>query len=88
MTTSVQNLESSRGNKVPNQFEISTPEGTFFQSYQTVIAHKTFTGITYLDPKHNHSKTTSKYRNIFLNMTSKEVEQNIKNGTIIIKSLN
>ena len=34
-TIKVQNLTSSNGNDVPNQFEIRTEEGVYFQSYCT-----------------------------------------------------
>ena len=36
----------------------------------------------------NYSKTTSKYRNQFLNMTTKEIENAIKNGLITLTDLN
>ena len=88
MKTSVQNMQSRNGNTVANQFEIFTPDGKYFQSYSTVIALKSIDGKTYLDPKHDYSRTTAKYRNLFLRMTSKEIEQAIKAGTIEIKNLN
>jgi len=37
-------MKSSRGNLVPNQFIIKTGEGEYFQSYQTVIAFKPYSG--------------------------------------------
>ena len=38
--------------------------------------------------KWDYSKTTSKYRNIFLNMTTKETQEEIKNGNIKTANLN
>lgn len=37
----IKNIRSSKGNIIPNQFIINTGEGTYFQSYNTVIAKKT-----------------------------------------------
>ena len=83
-------MESSRGNKVPNQFLITTEHGQYFQSYQTIIAytqHKT--GSTYLDKSlWNYSRTTGKYRNIFLNESKKETEKKIASGIYKLVSLN
>ena len=80
----VENVQSSKGNKVPNQFIITTetPEGNkveYFQSYETVIAKKIYDNLgcdvveTFLDKKsYNYSVTTSKYRNLFLGVTNKQ----------------
>ena len=38
MKTQVYNMTSNSGNKVANQFEIFTNDGTYFQSYSTIIA--------------------------------------------------
>ena len=38
--TKVFNMESSKGNKVANQFLITTDEGFYFQSYQSTIAFR------------------------------------------------
>ena len=80
----VENMKSNRGNKVPNQFIITTetPEGNkveYLQSYQTIIAKKIYDHLgcdvveTFLDKSaYNYSVTTSKYRNIFLGVSSKD----------------
>ena len=47
----VQNMESSKGNKIANQFEIYTDKGIYFQSYSTIIAFKPFDGKIQLDEK-------------------------------------
>lgn len=63
----VRNMESPRtGKPVPNQFVINTPEGTYFQSYETVIAFRDNKGEVTLDPDWNYSVTTAKYRGEFL----------------------
>jgi len=38
-------MRSNSGNNVPNQFVISTPKGSYFQSYQSIIAFKPGEGI-------------------------------------------
>ena len=85
----VQNMQSPRGTTVANQFEIITDEGVYFQSYSTIIAFRPRSGKIQLDAdKWDYPKTTSKYRNIFLRMTTKEVEAKIKSGEIELVDLN
>jgi len=85
----VQNMHSPRGTTVANQFEIITDEGVYFQSYSTIIAFRPRSGKIQLDAdKWDYPKTTSKYRNIFLRMTTKEVEAKIKSGEIELVDLN
>lgn len=83
-------VSKSSGKAVPNQFVIYTDEGRYFQSYDSVIAFKeNGTGKIILDEVYyNWSKTTVKYRNIFLGMTSKEVERDIKTGYFAFADLN
>ena len=96
----VQNFTNSNGNKAPNQFAITDDKGNeFFQSYNSVIVKKPGGWPTYptnnpnnnieLDEHYwNYSKTTSKYRNIFLGETTKETKQKIKDGDYILTNLN
>ena len=85
----VQNLEGTRGNKAPNQFEIITPAGRYFQSYESVICFVPNEGQTLLDKKYyNYSKTTSKYRNLFLGEDSKTIEAKISSGVYALVDLN
>jgi hypothetical protein len=77
----VENLTSSKGNTVPNQFQILTNGATYFQSYSSMIAKVTSQGIILTD-KWNYSKTTSKYLYSFLGMNRKEIEKGLKDGTI------
>lgn len=86
----VQNLESSRGNEVPNQFQITTESGCYFQSYKSVIVFiPNNGGKTQLDSKYwNYSKTTSKYRNLFLGEDTKETERKIAAGEYELTNLN
>ena len=85
----VYNMESPNGNKVANQFEIYTDEGKYFQSYRSVIAFKDNKGQVFLDDYYwNYSRTTSKYRNIFLNEGIVETRKKIKSGEYKLKELN
>ena len=86
--TTVTNMVSNKGNKIANQFIIYTTEGSIFQSYNSTIV-KIENGKTYLDlNKWDYSKTTGKYRNIFLNENKKEKEKKIKSGEYILTDLN
>lgn len=97
----VENMTSSSGNKVANQF-IITDEGRgwngnfiykkVFQSYNSIIAEiikwDDRTDVK-LDEKYwDFSTTTGKYRNMFLGETKKETEKKIKDGTYKLTKLN
>jgi len=100
----VSNMKSSRGNAVPNQFVITGNEpflcnGEYldrdtevFQSYETIIARRYYIcdiQVTELDrDKWDYSRTTSKYRNQFLDMNTGEIEKGIVDGSIKLVDLN
>ena len=89
----VKNLISNSGNPVANQFIIEHQHHSYFQSYESIIAKKSNAGTSLyyvqLDEKFwNYSKTTSKYRNQFLNETTKETQAKIDNGQYILTNLN
>lgn len=85
---SVENMESSRGNLVPNQFKIYTDDGVYFQSYRTIIAAR-IKGKTLLDTdKWDYSRTTGKYRNQFLGENTAETRKKIKSGEYTLVNLN
>ena len=74
MSVRVQNVISSRGNAIANQFEIYMDGMKYFQSYNTIIAkidkgHKITLDTNALD----YSRTTSKYLYLFLGMNRKEI---------------
>ena len=88
-TPTVINMKSSKGNKVPNQFIIWTDDYQFFQSYQTIIGRRDIKGNILLDKNRwDYSVTTSKYRNQWLGMNTKEIKKAIDNGTIQLVNLN
>lgn len=85
----VENLESNKGNTIANQFEITAPEGRYFQSYRSMIAFIPNSGKTQLDSKYwDYSKTTSKYRNQFLGEDKKTTEKKIQSGEYELTDLN
>ena len=89
MKVKVYNMISPNGNKVPNQFEIYTSKGRYFQSYNSIIAFIDNKGQVFLDDYYwNYSRTTSKYRNIFLNDDTNSVKDKIKSGKYKFKELN
>lgn len=96
----VENIESSKGNKIANQFIITDDNGNeFFQSYNSMIVKKDYNDHSdqvgqgglkiYLDQKYwNYSNTTGKYRNIFLGESITETKKKIKSGEYILTDLN
>ena len=84
----VRSMVSPNGHKVANQFEIDTEEGTYFQSYNTIIV-AVVNGVTYLDERSwDYSVTTGKYRNMFLGEKKADTLRKIKTGEYILKNLN
>ena len=89
MKTKVCNMESPNGNKVANQFEIYTDKGKYFQSYKSIIAFIDNNGKVFLDDYYwDYSRTTGKYRNMFLNNNIDEAREKIKSGEYKLKNLN
>lgn len=90
----IRNMQSPNGNDVPNQFIIEETgngaNGNFikretFQSYSTIIATVTVWPAPYeievkLSSHWDYSKTTGKYRNIFLREKKAETERKIAIG--------
>lgn len=63
-----------------NQFKIYADDGSiFFQSYNSIIAVKKNGKIT-LGKNWDYSKTTGKYRNIFLGETKAETQRKLNLG--------
>ena len=97
----VENMTSPNGNKVTNQFIITTEgrgaSGNFdkretFQSYSSIIAVRTVwserTRIELDINYRDYSKTTSKYRNQFLGETKAETQKKIDSGEYVLVDLN
>ena len=84
----VRQMEGNHG-PVKNQFIIETEGGTYFQSYQSVIAFRPWGGKTQLDTNEwDYSRTTGKYRNMFLGESKAETEKKIRTGEYELVDLN
>jgi hypothetical protein len=68
----------------PNHTIVSTDNGTYFVSYNSNIVYKPNEGPIQLGKHWNYSKTTAKYRNKYLNTTTKEIEQGIRSGEYVV----
>jgi len=90
MTAKVRQMKSnSSGNPVANQFIIYTPDGNYFQSYNSVIAFRANDGKITLDKYYwNYSRTTSKYRNEFLGEYIADTRAKIESGEYKLADLN
>ena len=78
------------GNKMNNQYVIETDTEQIFQSYNSIIVRRPKgDGKIQLDSMYwNYSQTTAKYRNLFLGMNKKEIEERIKSGEFELVNLN
>lgn len=89
MKIKVRNMVSAKGNTVVNQFIIETEEGEYFQSYNSIIAFLPKSGNVLLDETYwDYSRTTGKYRNLFLEETKAETLKKIEDGTYELVDLN
>ena len=96
MKTTVKNLLSKNGNKVPNQYEIIQRKKGYckhiFQSYITTIAEIEYTNkgkqITFDTNALHYSRTTNRYLYKFMLMNRKEIDKLIKLNKIKFKNLN
>ena len=86
-----ENMTGNSGRAIANQLIIRDAKGTYFQSYDSVIAFVPYdsTKKTRLDKyKWDYSPTTGKYRNLFLRENKKETERKIKEGFYVLTDLN
>ena len=84
----VENMRSTNGNKVANQFIIRECSSVYFQSYNSIIAVNDYGNITLDENKWDYSVTTGKYRNQFLGESKKETQKKIDSGEYILADLN
>ena len=84
----IRNMISSRGNAVANQFIITEGDKEVFQSYNSVIAVRENGRVTLDSYYWDFSRTTGKYRNMFLGETTEETRRKIKSGEYKLANLN
>ena len=75
--------ENSKSHKV-----ITTPQGRFMQSYETIIAFISTEGEVVLNTEFAQSRTTSFYRCQFLNELGVETKRKLKSGRYTQMNLN
>lgn len=88
-------MKNRSGAPVKNQFILFSPDATFFQSYDSIIC-KTIAGngedrkrVVLLDSTYwNYSRTTSKYRALFLGESTMETWHKIESGEYTLVNLN
>jgi hypothetical protein len=72
-----------------NQYVFNLKDCKMFYSYKSIIAIKYDNGDVLLDSDlWDYSRTTGKYRNIFLDEDKKTTEKKIKKGEYKLKKLN
>lgn len=94
---SICNMETGKGGRAVNQFEIFYENGEMFKSYDSIIAIKfyrsdvamgnlftpKFSEKTFIGFAYNYSNTTNKYRCQFLGEYIKETRAKMKSGEYI-----
>jgi hypothetical protein len=76
----VRQMVSSKGNSIANQFIITTASKQIFQSYDSIIVVKHDNGVVELGEDWNYSRTTSKYRNMFLGENTQDTQAKLNSG--------
>lgn len=90
----VQTMTTNGGNPTGNQVILSEPDGDMFVSYGTKICWKSksmYNGYPkiILDEYYwDYSRTTSKYRNEFLGMSTPQLKELINQGIVKFTELN
>ena len=75
--------------RAKNQFLLVSEKGEYFQSYGSIIGFNPVKGKIQLDELYwDYSKTTGKYRNLWLGENKKTTERKIKEGIYKLTNLN
>ena len=70
-----------------DQYLLETKEGTYLQSYNSIVAFIGNDGKIKVGKDFNYSRTTARYVTQFLNMRIKEIEKDIRDRKITIADL-
>ena len=84
----VKNFVSAHKNVIANQFIITIDGIRYYQSYDSIIAKDDNGQITLDEYYWNYSRTTGKYRNIFLGENTAETRRKISEGIYKLANLN
>jgi glucosamine 6-phosphate synthetase-like amidotransferase/phosphosugar isomerase protein len=71
-----------------NQYIIKSDGARIFQSYDSIIAIKEGKMVVIDENKWDYSRTTGKYRNMFLDENKETTEKKIKTGEYYLADLN
>lgn len=71
-----------------NHCEIITSDGSYFQSYNSVVALRRWDGSIILYNNYDYSRTTVKHLCQWLDITSKELHDNVKKGNYFVMATN
>lgn len=83
----ITSMLSKSGKSIPNQFVITTKEGLYFQSYDSMIAFISHDKNTIkVTDKWNYSPTTLKYLKQFLgtSLTKEQIAKRIESKAIVL----
>ena len=81
-------MRTDKGNSARDQHIIYYEGRVYFQSYGAIIALKDM-GRIFLDERYwKASRTTIRYRNKFIGLSSKEIEESVEEGHFILADLN
>ena len=75
----VENMKTSKGTIVPNQFLLTFEHGKMFQSYSSVIGVK-IDGHFYFSNKHDFSRTTNRFSKVFCGVDKRTRESWLESG--------
>ena len=84
----ITNFKNATGKAIPNQYMIEDKGKLTFQSYDKIIAIKNLNGVQIDINYWKYSATTSKYRSIFLEETTKETQKKIDSKEYRLTDLN
>ena len=86
----VYNMTGRNGREIVNQFIIEGDDARYFQSYNSIIAKIEYGSgnVTLDENRWDYSRTTGKYRNIFLGESKMETYKKIRSGEYLLANLN
>jgi hypothetical protein len=86
----VENMTSSKGNTVPNQYIIRDSKNNklTFQSYSSIICEIIDDDITLDVIYWDYSRTTSRYLSAFLDIPCNKIRMHVTSGKYSLKDLN
>lgn len=88
LNVKVRNMQSKNGNDMPNQFVITTKDGEYFQSYQTIICFVDNDRNIFLDESWDNTNTTNRFRCDYLGINKTQTLKRIASKDFTVMDLN